>query len=417
MILLFSFFIFFAGQFSPGAASRFVLRNTNVVDVNDGKLVVNVDVLIEGKFIKGIESHHPEIPYGDVPVIGGEGLYCIPGLIDAHTHVSNAPEKSLALALKKGVTAIRDMGGDGQYLQELQQAVRKGELPGPDIYFSAVMGGKEFIMNDSRVRLSTPIRFPLGEAPWARLVTEESNIAEIIKDAKACGATGIKMYAQLTADLVVKLTKEAKANHLKVWSHGVIYPAMLEDVIDAGVDAVSHVNSLLLRPDWNLKRDGSLAIDAPLLHSARLARILDSMVAKGIYLDPTLSVMKYMTRSISDKKKAGEIEASLFKATHLAYRKGVKIVTGTDSPLPRSENDRLFLYDEISMLVCDAGFSPLDAIRAATIHGAEILGITQSHGSLSAGKVADILVLKANPLEHIGNIEKVEFVIKNGRMQ
>nr|NQU90052.1 amidohydrolase family protein [Bacteroidota bacterium] len=394
-----------------------VLKNTSFVDVEKGELVSDVDILILGSLIQDIKRHSPERVYPDAGVIDLEGYFLIPGLIESHTHISSLrSEESLTIALKKGITTLRDMGGDGRYLLDIRQAVKNGEFPGPDIYFSAIMGGRDFIMNDTRVKLSTPPDYLLGEAPWARLIENEENIPQIIIDAKECGATGIKIYAHLSGDLVKKLAVEANANGLKVWAHGVVYPATLEDVINSGVQVISHANSLLLKSDWNLKKDGSLAIDTTLLSSPKLDDIFKTMKERNVYLDPTLVVMKYMTSAIKDEKRSDRIEQAIFSVVRLAHEYGVSIVAGSDTPLPGSDDMEMPLFTEMKLLVNEVGLSTIEALISATLNGAIILGIDEMYGSIQAGKVANIVVLKNDPLENIINLGSVEFVIKDGKI-
>lgn len=396
---------------------QIVLQNTNIVDVVKGTIRKNMDIVLNGKRISDIVKHKTDWNNEDLKPIDLTGQYAIPGLIEGHAHISGIPEKCLIFALKKGVTALRDMGGDGAYLKELQDAVHSGELSAPDIYFSALMGGRDLIMEDSRAKLSTPPSYALGEAPWMRLVEDTSNIEQIVKEAKICGATGIKMYSHLTADLCKRLSVEAKRQNLKVWAHAVVYPATLEDVIGAGVEVISHVNGLLYKKDWELKRDGSLALDPSLLDSKRLKGIFKTMKDKNVRLDPTLVIANTQISRIKDNKKAEELKKLMYEAVKAAYDYGIKIAAGTDYPrLVGAREETLMLHREIEILVNGVGLPAIEALRAATINNAEILGIDGTHGTIEVGKIADIVVLKNNPLEDINYIEQVSMVIKNGKI-
>ncbi|NIQ17724.1 MAG: hypothetical protein GTN43_02840, partial [Candidatus Aenigmarchaeota archaeon] len=102
------------------------------------------------------------------PAMDLTGCTAIPGLIDAHCHLTRDTLQSLENALRKGITTVRDMGGDGEVLKSMQTDIREGRIMGPDIYFSAVMGGHDFMQRDLRVKLSTPECYELGQAPWMR---------------------------------------------------------------------------------------------------------------------------------------------------------------------------------------------------------------------------------------------------------
>lgn len=136
-------------------------------------------------------------------VINLSGQSLIPGLIDTHQHISNSPEKCLSNALLNGITALRDMGGDGAYLTELQKAVKRGELLAPDIYLSALMGGPELILKDTRVKLSTPEEYDLGSAPWMRLVDDTCDIVQIVIDTRSFGVSGIKRSLRFRFQFIV----------------------------------------------------------------------------------------------------------------------------------------------------------------------------------------------------------------------
>ena len=179
IIFLFVWIVFLIPAFSQ-EKELLVLKNTSFIDVEKGELVNDVDIVIKGSVIQEINIHSLGRNYPSAQVIDLEGCFIIPGLIEGHTHISPISEKSLTIALKKGVTALRDMAGDGEYLKLLQDAVKSGDFMGPDIYFSALMGGPDLILNDSRVKISTPPAFNLGEAPWMRLVDTNSDIPQII---------------------------------------------------------------------------------------------------------------------------------------------------------------------------------------------------------------------------------------------
>jgi len=392
-----------------------VLRNTSFIDVDIGVIVKNVDIVINESLIVEINEHSPDINYPDAQLFDLEGCFVIPGLIEGHTHISPIPEKSLTMALKRGVTSLRDMAGDGEYLKLLQDAVNSGDLLGPDIYFSALMGGSELILNDSRVKISTPPNYHLGDAPWMRLVDDNSDIPQIIKDAKDCGATGIKIYAYLPIALVKKLSDEANIQGLKVWAHWEVYPATAEEVVNTNVEVVSHIYFLFTPPDWNYK-EGSKVLNAANLNVVRNEKLFATMRTNNIYLDPTIVVAREMFSSFTDRNQVDELNNAIYKTVEAAYESGVKIIAGTDIFLPKNESDKLPLHEEIEILVTHAGLSPIDAIRAATIYNAEMLGIENTHGTIGIGMVANLVVLDENPLNNIYNIEKVNFVIKNGRI-
>lgn len=392
-----------------------ILEDGNLVDVIEGGIREEIDIVISGDSIIEIGPDVNKDRYDNAQVIDIEGKYIIPGLIEGHVHITPLPEKSLTFALIKGVVALRDMGGDGAYLKMLKEAIEKGDLKGPDLYYSALMGGHDLIMKDNRARLATPPSYKLGDAPWMRLVQEDSDVSRILLDARNCGATGIKMYAYLSDKLVGKLTEEAKHLGLKIWAHAVVNPATAEDVITAGVEVVSHGCFILLPPDW-IFSDGSHTMDTSYLDLKRQTQLFAAMKDNGVALDPTILVTNVMLSSITNKEKVKELKESLYKAVGAAHDQGVRIIAGTDMPLPSQADERLALHEELELLVTRVGMSPIDALRAATIFNAEVLGIDNILGSIEIGKAASMVVITGNPMDNIRHIEKVSFVIKNGRL-
>ncbi|MBN2382676.1 amidohydrolase family protein [bacterium] len=401
--------------FCPSArADLMVLKDVNIVDIRNGTSAAHQDLVLSGDTISFIGPHAQGRGYEGIVEFDCTGDYVIPGLIEGHVHVTGVKEESLTLVLKHGVTAVRDMGGDVAYLKELQAAIQSGSLLGPDIYYSALLGGRELIMTDARVRLATPPAFELGQAPWARLVEEDSPIRSIITEARGCGATGIKMYSSLSAELCRRLAEEAHRQHLKVWAHASVYPTTVEDVLSAMVDVVSHVSFLLFKPGWDMARDGTLAFDPNQLNSARLDSIFQTMKRNNIRLDPTLSILNWQVRSIQDRSKAHDLISLACQVVKTATEQGISLVVGTDCPLPQTKDEKLMLYNEMELLVHEVGLSPAEVLRAVTLNNAEILGIAGTNGTIEVGKRADMVVLDDNPLIRIEAVEHPRLIIKKG---
>jgi imidazolonepropionase-like amidohydrolase len=116
------------------------------------------------------------------------------------------------------------------------------------------------------------------------------------------------------------------------------------------------------------------------------------------------------------KARADSLKRAVYEATRLAYEMGVTIVAGTDEYLPANMGDRLPLHRELELLVNEAGLTPLDALRAATINAAGILGVVDKMGVVERGMTANLVVLNRNPLSDIRATEDVTLVMKNGRI-
>ncbi len=393
-----------------------LLENVNIIDVNSDTLLQNMNIIIMNKHIKDIYRNGDYVNPPNIPVLNLSNHYVIPGLIDAHVHISSRSEKNLTLALESGITMLRDMGGDAEYIYALQERIDSNSFQGPDVYFSAIMAGHEFINNANKVKQITPMKYELGKAPWARAIDDESDIEQIIREAKDCGATAIKMYAYLTKSQVEKLTAEAHLQGLKVWSHSVVYPAMCEEVVTAGVDVISHFDGIIAPANWNYETDaGKLMLDADALKSEHFNRILDKMVENRSMLDPTLTIFEWVLNTRINEENRDAYFQIAMNTVKKVFKKGIPIVAGTDIYLSPNENGKFPLLRELEMYVDYVGMSPIQAIKCATLNGAKALGVEDKYGSIEIGKIANLVVLTKNPSKNISNISSAFLVIKNGR--
>lgn len=366
------------------------------------------------------------------------GQYIIPGLIDSHYHLnlgtrSQAEAEALRrFALLGGITAVRDMAGDGIALAELSKAARDSNFQSPRIYFSALMAGKTWFV-DQRVKMMMH-GLPAGEASWARAIEPTTDVVKAVTEAKATGATGIKLYADLPPDIVTRITKEAHRQGLKVWSHATIFPSRPSDAVRAGVDVISH-NHLLV---WELVKElpaisdkasnrmvgwTKVSVDAP-----AMTTLLRQMLKRGIVLDDTAIWTKLRLIPAIEKSEAAKPEAErtpglakaiedwTFGIVQHAHSFGIPLVAGTDFQEHPESQDFPNIHTELELLVTRCGLTPLEAITAATRNGAMILGIQHLYGTIAKGRTADLVILSADPSADIRNTTKIFYVIKGGKV-
>jgi imidazolonepropionase-like amidohydrolase len=235
-------------------------------------------------------------------------------------------------------------------------------------------------------------------------------------EAKATGATGIKIYADLNAELVKKLTAEAHRQGLKVWSHSTIFPARPNDAVAAGVNVISHSDGLAFQaasrvPEKYQGAYRSFDWTTVPVYAEAISALLKRMQRRGTSLDATL----YIT---VDEPKAMETPRALwtYEVTKRAHQLGVTIVAGTDFPERPRRREVPNIHIEMELLVTRAGMTPLEAITAATRNGARALGIEKLYGTIAKGKVADLVILSADPSKDIRNTRKIVYVVKGGRL-
>ncbi|MBQ1542698.1 hydrolase [Caulobacter sp. CCUG 60055] len=413
-----------ACAWSAGAApARVVYRNANLIDSVSGTSRPGMSILIEGETIKAVA---PDAGLSQADLAGAQavdlhGQYVLPGLIDSHEHLL-APNRRAGQALLRrdvyaGVTAIRDMADDLRGVADLARASRAGEIPAPDIYYAALMGGPGLFANPRIAYLSegwTP-----GTAPWAQAVTPKTDVRLAVAVARGTGATAVKLYTDIPAPLVRALAAEAHRQGLKVWTHAAILPALPLDAVEAGADSLSHVCDLAYqaadRPPRIIFERTPVPFDK-LSHGddPQITAVFEAMRRRGTILDAT-----NRTYVESDKHQrpgqapicTAEVSARL---TAQALRQGVAVSTGTDGFAPP---DDLFppLYDELEFLADKVGMTPAQVIHSATVVGARATGQPEALGQIAPGRLADLMIVEKNPLEDIRNLRTVTLTVKRGR--
>ena len=343
-----------------------------------------------------------------------KGKYVLPGLIDAHVHFGTDPsgsdnlentQKKLKTFLEHGITGVRDMAGDTRYLSFMARQAQLDLIASPDIYYSALMAGPRFF-NDPRTVASAQGEIP-GETAWMRAIDGNTDIALAVAEAKGTGATGIKLYADLPGDLCQKIIVEARRQGIKVWAHASVLPAIPMDLVEPGIHSLSHANLLAWQVSDKAPSMGRFRYNETELDPATPAfqALLDKMAERQVYLDPTIKI--FLGRDLLYKNAVD--------ATKAAYKAGVPIVVGTDMSLNHRNVELFPLIDEMKMLVEVVGIPAGEVIKAATLNTAQLLGIDAQVGSLTVGKKANLIVLDKNPLEDITHLNKVKWVLKNGK--
>jgi imidazolonepropionase-like amidohydrolase len=411
------------------ASDWLILSNLILIDGTGAPpRVVETLIAKDGVLVHLGESRTPDgEPLDMVQTIELEGSFVLPGLIDTHVHVARFPEtrrraqQLLEAGLRGGVTAVRDVGGDARALFDIQRASIGGEILVPTVVYSGVYGGPSLFSDPRITAVSTG--YAPGEAPWARAVDARTDIALAVAQTKGAGAIAVKIYGNLGADLVTKLTAEAKRQNLGVWAHGTVFPTGPQALVDAGVDVLSHAPYLVWAAVQDIPEDYGARTDAPWSDIApdhpRIVALLESMVARGVSLDATLFIFNRMHSYSPEVRAEWAHEAFQWGArlTALAHQLGVRVTVGTDWFEPQNEFAPPNTHQEMQLLVEQAGLSPLAAIVAATRNGAEALGIAGERGTVEVGKAADLLVLESDPLEDITRTAtSIRFVVKDGKI-
>jgi imidazolonepropionase-like amidohydrolase len=392
-----------------------VLRDVTLIDGAGGPPRPHMTIVITGERITQI-APTSQAPLSDAAtVLDVTGQYVIPGLIDSHVHVTNhtrAIEAHLARALQGGVTTVRDMGGDTAWVGELSERVTAEGVASPRIYFAVPVSGV-YRLGRPRSLAARPNAFSV--VPWLMTVADQTPVRTSARWIKTAGARGVKIYSDLSNQRTRELADAARAEGLKVWGHARIFPGRPSEAVTAGVEVLSHSSMLAC--------EASDEAADPCDHGARLessafTRLFALMRERGAILDATLAVLHFLTvANGGDPKQRASAPQFVFgaEATRRAHALGIRIAAGTDLFLLRGAS-RPSIHDEMELLVTYAGLTPLEAITAATRTGAEILGLERELGVIEVGKLADLVVLTADPAHDIRNTRRISVVLQGGRV-
>lgn len=377
-------------------------------------------------------------------VVDADGLFVIPGLIEAHAHLATLADRERAefylnRYLYGGITTVRDMAGDVRSLMDLQRAALVGEIDAPDVNFSALVAGPSFF-SDPRTVSSAMGEVP-GRVSWMQSVQDSTDLRELVALARGTWATGLKTYAAIEGPLLARISGEARFQEIPVWAHSHIGPARPMEVALAGVTSMSHACGLASAaiPDDVFedgqagRRTGFVDVD---LESPAIDAVLRSMKEHRTVLDATLRLYVEQERSqertapppppapereeerpVVDRRLRGvRARCSADDAVALvrrAFAANVLISAGTDGGAP-PDSEWPALHEELALLNQRVGMPMDSVIVAATRNGAIALGLEDQIGTIAPGKLANMLFLREDPRSNVESLRSVEFTLKRG---
>jgi imidazolonepropionase-like amidohydrolase len=386
------------------AAPKIAVKAARVLDVKKGEYLADGVVLIEGDVIKEVGTKLP-IPAGfEVIDLGDASL--LPGLIDAHSHLMADTSiegyadmlltKSQAYralegaahakkTLRAGFTTVRDVENEGSEYADvaLRDAIQRGLVEGPRMRVAT--RGIAAVGQYHPFGISPDLPdFPHG----AQMVSGVEEARRAVREQIGYGANLIKVYADwryptLTVDELRVVVEEAHKANRRVAAHAATDQGIL-NALEAGADSIEH--------GFGAKR-----------------ATLEKMKEKGIWLVPTVAGLAKELEAAGDPK-ALEFLQQVREMVRIANEVGVKIACGYDSTeiAQQGTNARELLA------LHNAGLTNLEAIRAATLSAADLLGWADKVGALEAGKYADLIAVTGDPLSDLKTLEHVFFVMKGG---
>ncbi len=432
-----------------------ILTHVTVIDVTGSPAKPDINVVIRNHRIIAM-SRTSVLSPEDAEIVDATGKFLIPGLWDMHVHTGRK-DIFLPLYIANGVTGVRDMGGDiedpsgelsslsGRFVQLSlwRAAIEEGSLLGPRL----VIAG--FLIDG--------FKWPGNIA-----ATNAEEGRQAVDVLKKTGVDFVKVKSFLSKDTFLSIAAEARRQHMILAGH-VPDAARVAEASDAGQKSIEHLTGIALgcsaieRQLMDEKAQAFAARDRPRYTSiepratatfdATIATALFSRFAtNGTWQVPTLVELRrnalgdvttnpgqtspedeplwvYLPASLRDwwsKNRTAtapsggrELFASELSLAQRMHESGVLFLAGTDTPNP-SILPGFALHDELKLLV-SAGFSPLEALQAATLNPARYLGREKDLGTIETGKLADLVLLDANPLDDISNTRKIRAVILDGR--
>ncbi len=406
------------------------IRGVAVLDLHAAKWLTNRTVVVAGERIQSVsDARGAKTPRG-ARIIDGRGKFLIPGLIDAHVHLVHqanfahvSPDELLPLYLRYGVTSVRSTGDQIVAEKMAQRHAEANPSTCPRVFSCSPL-----IDGD-----------PPHHADIGHPLTDPAKVAEFVADMKAWDATTLKIYVRTGRDVGRLVIDEGHRANMVVAGHLGAYQAA--DAVADGIDVLEHIWSVI---NYSFPPGPRNRANIDLFNPTATA-LRDLIVRHGTMVDPTLAVFRNMIllndmpevhnhpdnaavpqrlRDHWDRYKARsslqihtrDARVAEFRKyqelTGLLYRAGVPILAGTDTPEPYVPPGAA-LHQELELLV-ESGLPPAAALAAATVNNARALRREADLGSIEPGKLADMVLLDADPLADIRNTRRISAVFRGG---
>lgn len=412
---LFVFLMFASHAILSAQSEKIALKAAHLINGVSGKPIDNVVVIIEKDRI--VQSGAGlAIPTGARVIDLGDATL-LPGLIDCHDHLTSDPDdsgyRSLGVSipmqalqgaanalktLRAGFTSVRNVGASGYTDVALRDAINEGKIQGPRLLVSGPALGITGGHCDNNL---LPAEFHykeegVADGPWEA----RAKVREVVKYGadliKICASGGVLSKGdepgtpQYTLEEMKAIAEEAHKLGRRVAAHAHGTQSIKEAIL-AGIDSIEH----------------SSLIDE---EGIRLAKEHRTFLVMDIYNDDFIlqhgAEVGMLPESLEKEKKIGKLQRENFSK---AFRGGARMAYGTDGGVyPHGDNALQFRY------MVQYGMTPMQAIQAATMNAAELLGWKDRVGSIEAGKFADIIAVRKDPLSDVRALEQVDFVMKGG---
>lgn len=417
-----------AAKLTHKPSGDLVFKNVSVFDSVNEKVVPGQRVTIRGERIVSVEPEKNQTATPNAEVIDGTGKMLLPGLWDMHSHLF---ADSALLNMATGVTTVRDLGNSIEELAKLNKQIQEGKQIGPRIVLAGFIDGPGPYEGPIKVLAATPEEARKAVDRYADL-----------------GYVQIKVYSSVKPELVPVIIDEAHKRGLRVSGH---VPAGMtaSQFVQDGADEIQHMNFIFLNfmPDVKEtrtparftepgKRAGSLDLNSP-----EVSQFIALLKQHHTVVDPTMATWEGMYTNRPGK--IAKIDEVMFERLPLQAQRGAK--AGGGLPVPDETTDQTYrksyanfenmlkkLYDNGVQIVAGtdegsgyafdrelevyvkAGLPTTDVLSMATYQAAKLMKKDADLGSVSAGKLADVILVNGDPTKQISDIRKVDMVVKGG---
>ncbi len=440
IVWLVAFFSLFAAAQSNPTGKTIAISHVTVIDVTGARSKTDMTVIVGSGRIVDVRKSSHKAPKG-AEVVDARGKFLIPGLWDMHVHtnfgdwIPGGKEITLPLFVANGVTGVRDMGGDLHQLQDWRSEINAGKTIGPRMVIAGPMLD------------GSPPHFPASVT-----VITPAEARKAVDDLKQGGVDFIKVQSYISRAAYFAVAEEAKRQNLIFVGH-VPDAIRASEASNAGQKSIEHYTGIFegcsSKEDELLKGPKGPRRVVETYDPEKCAALIQLLAKNGTWQVPTLTWergqwlidaldlslspgAKYAAATWRKKSYPQFIESILkdldtdplpyreqfvakeMEMTLTMYRAGVPLMAGTDTAAGVYVMPGFSLHQELELFV-KAGLTPLEALQTATINPAKFLGLTRDLGTIARGKLADLVLLEANPLDDIRNTNKIAGVVLAGR--